>query len=113
MILFYSRGRKWTWNRVFTPYAQQYIDRFYRHVEPGTGRRYRLGDLTGPGGAAKGNPRYEVMGVTRYWRYSQEQMQKLIRDGRIVCYHADCHHYQGGGCVHPEAVRRPRRRRRR
>ena len=83
-ILFYSRGRKWTWNPVFTPYDQQYIDRFYRHVEPETGRRYRLGDLTGPGGEAKGNPSYEVMGVTRYWRYSREQMQKLIRDGRVI-----------------------------
>ena len=84
MILFYSRGREWTWNPVFTPYDQQYIDRFYRHEEPETGRRYRLGDLTGPGGAAKGNPSYEVMGVTRYWRYSREHMQKLIRDGRVI-----------------------------
>ena len=57
---------------------QQYIDRFYRHVEPATGRHYQLGDLTGPGGAAKGNPRYEVMGVTRYWRYSREQMQAMM-----------------------------------
>ena len=83
-ILFYSRGRKWTWNPVFTPYDQQYIDRFYRHVEPETGRRYRLGDLTGRGGAAKGNPRYEVMGVTRYWAYSRERMQAMIDAGRIV-----------------------------
>lgn len=40
--------------------------------------------MTGPGGAAKGNPKYEVMGVTRYWRYSRERMDQLIRDGRIV-----------------------------
>ena len=32
--------------------------------------------------------------------------------GRPVCYRDGCRHYQGGGCVHPEAVR-PRRRRRR
>ena len=44
----------------------------------------KLGDLTGPGGAAKGNPTYEVMGVTRYWRYSEEPMEKLIRLGRVV-----------------------------
>ena len=49
-----------------------------------TGRRFRLGDLTGPGGSAKGNPQYEVMGVTRYWRYSQEKMQELIDAGRVV-----------------------------
>ena len=31
---------------------------------------------------------------------------------RPVCYRADCHHYQHGGCAHPEAVRPERRRRR-
>ncbi|MGB9407669.1 MAG: DNA methyltransferase, partial [Terracidiphilus sp.] len=45
---------------------------------------YRLGDLTGPGGAAKGNPSYEVMGVTRFWRYTKEKMEKLILEGRVV-----------------------------
>ena len=49
-----------------------------------TGRRYRLGDITGPGGAAKGNPSYEVMGVTRYWRYSKATMEDLIAQGRII-----------------------------
>ncbi len=33
--------------------------------------------------------------------------------GRPVCYRADCRHYQHGGCVQPEAVRRPPRRPRR
>ena len=84
VLLFYSRGAEWAWNPLFTPYDQQYIDSFYRHVERETGRRYRLGDLTGPGGAAKGNPRYEVMGVTRFWRYSREQMRKLVDAGRVV-----------------------------
>ena len=60
------------------------MDQFYKYVEPGTGRRYRLGDLTGPYGPAKGNPYYEVMGVSRYWRYSQERMQELIDEGRVV-----------------------------
>ncbi len=85
LILFYSRDQEgWTWNPQFAPYDQSYIDRFYRHVESGTGRRYQLGDLTGPGGAAKGNPEYEVMGVTRFWRYSRERMQQLIDEGRVV-----------------------------
>lgn len=83
-VLFYTKSDEWTWNPVYTPYDQQYIDQFYKYVEEGTGRRYRLGDITGPGGAAKGNPQYEVMGVTRYWRYSPEKMDELIRLGRIV-----------------------------
>ena len=50
------------------------------------GRRYRLGDLTAPGGAApsKGQPSLRVSGVTRYWRYSEENMQELYEEGRIV-----------------------------
>ena len=84
VILFYSREGNWAWNSVFTEHDPNYVEQFYRHTEPGTGRRYRLGDLTGPGGAAKGNPSYKVMGVTRYWRYSQERMQELIEAGRVV-----------------------------
>jgi len=84
VILFYTKGDEWTWNPVYTPYSQDYIDSFYKHVEPETGRRYRLSDLTGPGGASKGNPQYEVLGVNRYWRYSEERMQKLINEGRVI-----------------------------
>jgi DNA modification methylase len=84
VIFFYTTGRTWTWNWLYTAYDQSYLSDFYKHVEPETGRRYRLSDLTGPGGAAKGNPSYEVMGVTRYWRFSEEKMQKLIAEGRVV-----------------------------
>lgn len=83
-IFFYTKGDSWTWNPIYTPYDPEYIEQFYRYVEPNTGRKYRLGDLTGPGGAAKKNPSYEVMGVTRYWRYSKERMEELIRQGRII-----------------------------
>jgi len=83
-ILFYVKGADYTWNQQYSPYSQDYVDKFYKHVEPGTGRRYQLGDLAGPGGAAKGNPQYELMGVTRYWRYSKENMQRLVEEGRVV-----------------------------
>jgi hypothetical protein len=83
-ILFSTKSDGWTWNPVYTPYEREYVEEFYRHIEPETGRRYTLGDMTGPGGARRGNPEYEVMGVTRSWRYSQEQMQELIAAGRVV-----------------------------
>jgi len=82
-ILFYSRGKHWTWNQLFTPYDATYVDTKYRHVDA-EGRRFRLDKLTGPGGAAKGNPSYEVLGVTRHWRYSEENMRRLIDEGRVV-----------------------------
>ena len=84
VILFYTKSDEWTWNAVHTEYDQAYTDSFYRHVEPETGRRYGLDNLTGPGGAKKGNPEYEVMGVVRHWRYSKERMQELIDEGRVV-----------------------------
>ena len=83
IILFYSKTEDRIWNPVFTEYSQEYVDRDYRRVDP-DGRRYRLDNIQGPGGAAKGNPFYEVMGVSRYWRYSKERMQRMIDEGLIV-----------------------------
>ncbi len=83
-ILFSTKSDGWTWNPVYTPYDREYVEEFYRHIEPETGRRYTLDNMTGPGGARRGNPEYEVMGVTRAWRYSRERMQELIAEGRVV-----------------------------
>ena len=84
ILLFYTKSDQWTWNTIYTDYDPEYVDRSYRHIDPETNRRYRLDNLTGPGGAAKGNPQYEVMGITRYWRYRKERMQELIAAGRVV-----------------------------
>lgn len=82
-ILFYAKGPENTWNVQFTPYDQEYLDRDYRRVDE-NGRRYRIDNLQGPGGAAKGNPLYEVMGVSRYWRFSKKKMEELIQNGRVI-----------------------------
>lgn len=90
-IFLYAQGAAsdrggFTFNHQYKPYDPEYVEQFYRHVEPESGRRFRLGDLTAPGGAApaKGNPCYEFLGVTRYWRYSEENMKKLHAEGRII-----------------------------
>lgn len=83
-IFFYTKSDLWSWNPIYTPYDQAYIDRFYRHREEQTGRKYMLDNIAGPGEASKGNPKYEIMGVTRYWRYSKEKMNELIKQDRIV-----------------------------
>lgn len=84
VILLYAKSDNRTWNQLYQPFSEEYLDKMYRYTEPETGRRYRLDNLTGPGGAAKGNPHYEFLGVTRYWRYSKENMEKLYREGRVV-----------------------------
>jgi DNA modification methylase len=84
VILFYSKTRNYTWNPMFQPYPDEYIKKYYRHVEPETGRRYAHGDLSGPGGRSKGNPKYRFLGVTRYWRFSKKNMLKLYQEERII-----------------------------
>jgi len=84
VIFFYTKSNNWRWNAPHKPHSDEYRDSKYTYVEPETGRRYRLDNLNGPGGATKGNPYYEVMGVSRYWRYSKERMNNLLAEGRIV-----------------------------
>ena len=82
-ILLYAKTANSVFNGQYGPLDPDYVDRFYRYTDS-DGRRYKLDNMLGPGGAAKGNPQYEVMGVTRYWRYSKARMQRLIDEGRVV-----------------------------
>ncbi|MEG3968109.1 DNA methyltransferase [Microcoleus sp. T2B6] len=82
-ILYYTKSKDYKFNTQFLGYTQDYVEKFYKYVDA-DGRRYQLDNLTGPGGEAKGNPYYEVMGVKRYWRYSQERMNQLIVEGRVI-----------------------------
>ena len=84
LLLYYTKSKEWTWNPIYTEYDQEYVKNFYKFVEPVTNRKYRLGDLTGPGGAGKGNPHYQLMGITRYWRYSEERMKRMVEEGRVI-----------------------------
>jgi DNA modification methylase len=86
ILLFYSKGSEWTWNPVYTPYDPTYVEQFYRHIEPGTGRRYRVDNLS----AAKpgGDTSYEWHGVKpykgRFWAYSKSGMEKFESEGRLI-----------------------------
>ena len=82
-ILFYTKSGKVTWNRQYTPYDPEYVARDYRHLDA-DGRRYRIDNMRGPGGAEKGNPFYEVMGVSRFWAYSKVKMDEMIKQGRVI-----------------------------
>ena len=62
VLLFYTKEARATWTQVFTPLDPAYVKQTYRKVEPGTGRRFTTTPLTGPGGAAKGNPVFEWKG---------------------------------------------------
>ena len=83
VIFFFQKTPQKYWKTVFQPLSAEYVAGFYRHQDA-DGRRYKLENMLGPGGAAKGNPVYEVMGVTRAWRYSRERMRNLIDAGLVI-----------------------------
>ena len=82
-IFIYSKTDHPIWNQQYIEYSQETINRDYKYVDEKTGERYRLTPVDGPGGASKGNPYYEFLGVSGYWRYSKETMQKLYDAGEI------------------------------
>jgi site-specific DNA-methyltransferase (adenine-specific) len=84
VLLFYTgSSADFTWNQLYTPLSEKYIESHYRQVDE-HGQRFMWDNITGPGGAAKGNPYYSVLGVEGYWRYSQERMTQLINDGLVA-----------------------------
>jgi DNA modification methylase len=84
VVLFYTKTDDWVWNPQHTEYDPEYVREFYRHTEEGTGRLYRLSDVTSnrPGGS------YEWKGKpppgSRYWGYSQETMEQFEKEGRLI-----------------------------
>ena len=112
-VLFYTKGREWTWNWLYTDYDSEYVDSFYKFQDVDSGRRYRMGDLTAakPGGDTSYEWRvkrqdegeweadltgeyaepvegWEYRGVRpyqgRYWAYSKEGMAEMSVEGRLV-----------------------------
>ncbi|MCP4603318.1 MAG: site-specific DNA-methyltransferase [Proteobacteria bacterium] len=83
-ILFYSKTGNPRWSPQYTAYSEKTIARDYKYIDKATGEKYRLMPVDGPGGAAKGNPFYEFLGVKGYWRYAESKMQELYDAGEIV-----------------------------
>lgn len=81
-ILLYQKSNKFVLNKVYTPYDKDYIDKTFKYTDS-DGRRWQSVSLTAPGGASKGNPYYEFLGVWRYWQDSKENMNKLYESGKI------------------------------
>jgi len=85
MIFRYSKGQTPTWNPQYGEYDKDYIESFYKYVDPETGRRFQAVDLTArkPGG----DTLYEWKGKRpyrgRYWAYSKQNMEEFERQGRL------------------------------
>ena len=84
-ILYYAKNSqtKPHFNQPFSGYDASYINSKYPNTDA-DGRRFGLWDVTAPGSGTRGHPKYDVMGVTRYWRYGKDTMDQLIAQGRII-----------------------------
>ena len=82
-LLYYSVADDFVWERPFRPHDPAYVNKFYRHIEPETGRRYRLDNLANPN-SDRPNLTYEFLGVVRVWRWTRERMQAAYEKGLVV-----------------------------
>lgn len=80
-LLFYAKDINITFANQKKIGDDPILDGFDKKDEKGV---YKLTPVDGPGGAKKGNPHYEFLGVIGYWRYSKETMQKKYDEGLIV-----------------------------
>lgn len=82
-ILFYTMGKKFTWNTPYEPHSEEYRSSKYR-FDDGDGRIYRLDNMTSPN--PRPNMMYEWRGFPspeKGWRYSKQTMARLDEEGRI------------------------------
>ncbi len=66
------------WNSYKTPYSQEYVDQYYRHVDK-NGKKFQDTSLIAPG---KGY-RFEWKGITKGWRHNKEKFEQLEKENRI------------------------------
>lgn len=83
VLLHYSKTGNPTWNAIYIPHGEKYVESKYRYSDP-DGRRYMLDNMTSP--KPRPNMMYEWKGHPSPplgWRYSKETMAKLDAEGRI------------------------------
>lgn len=77
-ILFYTKSDGFSWNQPRMPFSDEYVQSKFTHKdERGV---FRLSDLNPPAGRG---PVYDFYGVTRAWRFVEEKMRELDKQGRI------------------------------
>ena len=79
VLLFYSRTDNYKWNKVYQPYDQEYIAKYYKHKDD-EGRLYRRGDITAPElrtGESGAEWRGISPGQNRHWAIPRSKIDGL------------------------------------
>ena len=82
VIFFYKKSKNNIWNRQYTPYTAEYVERQFKYVDKESGRRYRSADLSASG-LSGGGYTYEWNGITRSWRCPIKTMERYRDEGRL------------------------------
>ena len=86
ILLLYSKGENFIWNRPFKPYDLNNLDektaQKYSNTDP-DGRRYTLGDLNNPN-PDRPNLTYEFLGHRKVWRWTKDRMEAAYKAGIVV-----------------------------
>jgi DNA modification methylase len=85
VILYYTRGEKYSFNRIYTEQSESYKASHYTQRDE-DGRVYRLQSLSasGAGPARSFNGKLINPPKGTHWRFSQDNIDKLISEGRVV-----------------------------
>ncbi|MFH1892696.1 MAG: DNA methyltransferase [Candidatus Zixiibacteriota bacterium] len=86
IILAYAKGKETPFKTQYRAHDPEYVKKFYKYEEEGTGRLYTLDNLANPN-QDRPNLTYEFppgSGVVRVWRWTKERMIKAWEEGRIV-----------------------------
>jgi adenine-specific DNA-methyltransferase len=86
MILYYRKTPQATWNQVYQPYEQEYIDGWFRHTDE-NGKKYGLVVLSAPGDRKGTLAHYGWKGKWpppgRHWAITEKKLQDLEDAGMV------------------------------
>jgi len=80
-LLFYAKGDKYSWNKTYQEYDEDYVRTYYRYSDP-DGRKWMSDNLSARG-LSGGGYEYEWKGIKGLWRCPQETMVKYDKKGKI------------------------------
>ncbi|MCY4105693.1 MAG: DNA methyltransferase [Chloroflexi bacterium] len=80
ILLFYSMGDRFTWNRVFEPYDEEYLKKSYRNKD--SRGRYTTSPLQART-LSGGGYEYEWKGIVDIWKFPMERLEALDAEGLI------------------------------
>jgi site-specific DNA-methyltransferase (adenine-specific) len=87
IILFYTKGKTYTWNTVYQKPDPEYINTFFDQYDDIRKERYARIDLTAPRHGDGGNLLYEWKGIwpskNRTWATTKDKLELLDKEGKI------------------------------